>query len=52
MLCRGYIGIIEKKRETTIMGLHRFRVLGLRAWGLGMRVYGLRFRGLGFWFRD
>ena len=31
---RGYIGIMEKKMETTIV------------WGLGFRVYGL---GLGFY---
>ena len=28
-LCRGYIGILEKKMETTI--------LGLRAWSLGSK---------------
>ena len=30
----GYIGIMENKMETTIMGL------GFRVWGLGLRVEG------------
>ena len=40
----GYIGIMEKKMETTVMGLG-FGVLGLGVLGLGFGGLGLR--GLG-----
>ena len=36
----GFVGIMEKKMETTIQGL------GFRVWGLWFRVWGLGFRVL------
>ena len=47
MLYWGYIGMLEKKVETTIVG---FRVLGFRVFGSGFRLQGLEFRlqDLGF----
>ena len=41
-LHRGYIGMMEKKMETTIEGVgFRVQGLGFRVQGLGFRVQGL-----------
>ena len=41
-LYRGYVGIMEKKKENTIWGLG----VGFRASSLGIRALGLRVWGL------
>ena len=48
----GYIGIMEKKIETTIIGYIGFRVWGLRVLGVlgydvGPRIQGLRLAAWG-----
>ena len=47
-LYRGYIGIMEKEMEATIMGLYRVGGLGLKVWGIGaiQGVWGVRGLGL------
>ena len=40
----GYIGIMEYKAETTVMGLYRVKAIGFR--GLGFRGLGVEDLGL------